>query len=43
MGAISGLVALVWSQAVAPIALFLAIILALILRPEGVFTRRRTT
>lgn len=42
VGAISGLVAVVWSQAVAPIALFAAIILALVLRPQGVFTRGRT-
>ena len=41
VGAMSGLVALIWSQAVAPIALFLAIILALVLRPQGVFTRGR--
>jgi len=42
VGAVSGLVALLWSQAAAPIALFAAIILALVLRPQGVFTRRRT-
>lgn len=41
VGAVSGLVALIWSQAIAPIALFAAIILALVLRPQGVFTRRR--
>jgi branched-chain amino acid transport system permease protein len=40
VGAVSGLVALLWSQAAAPIALFAAIILALVLRPEGVFQRR---
>jgi branched-chain amino acid transport system permease protein len=42
VGALSGLVALRWSQGVEPIALFVAIILALVLRPQGVFTRRRT-
>jgi branched-chain amino acid transport system permease protein len=43
VGAMSGLVALIWSQAVAPIALFMAIILALVLRPQGVFTRGKTS
>jgi branched-chain amino acid transport system permease protein len=42
VGALSGLVALTWSQGVEPIALFVAIILALVLRPQGVFSRRRT-
>src|SRR5690606_27571522 len=40
VGAVSGLVALLWSQAAAPIALFAAIIIALVLRPEGVFRWR---
>jgi branched-chain amino acid transport system permease protein len=42
VGALSGLVAVVWAQAYVPIALFAAIILALVLRPQGVFARRRT-
>lgn len=41
VGALSGLVSLVWSQGIEPIALFVAIILALVLRPNGVFTRGR--
>jgi branched-chain amino acid transport system permease protein len=40
VGAASGLVALIWSQGVEPIALFVAIIVALVLRPQGVFQRR---
>jgi branched-chain amino acid transport system permease protein len=39
VGAVSGLVSLVWSQEVEPIALFVAIIAALVLRPQGVFAR----
>jgi branched-chain amino acid transport system permease protein len=42
VGALSGLVSVVWTQAYVPIALFAAIILALVLRPQGVFVRRRT-
>jgi branched-chain amino acid transport system permease protein len=42
VGVVSGLVATIWSQGVEPIALFLAIILALVLRPQGLFTRGRT-
>lgn len=42
VGALSGLVGVIWSQAYVPIALFAAIILALVLRPQGVFVRRRT-
>src|SRR5690606_32255523 len=40
VGALSGLVGVIWSQAYVPITLFAAIILALVLRPQGVFLRR---
>jgi branched-chain amino acid transport system permease protein len=40
VGVVSGLVSLIWSQGVEPIALFLAIILALLLRPQGLFQFR---
>jgi branched-chain amino acid transport system permease protein len=40
--ALSGLVAMIWTEGVEPIVLFVAIIVALVLRPQGVFTRRRT-
>jgi branched-chain amino acid transport system permease protein len=42
VGVVSGLVSTIWSQGVEPIALFVAIVVALVLRPQGVFTRRRT-
>jgi branched-chain amino acid transport system permease protein len=41
VGALSGLVGVLWSHAYVPIALFAAIIIALVLRPQGVFVRRR--
>jgi branched-chain amino acid transport system permease protein len=41
VGAVSGLVAVVWSPAAAPLVIFSAVILALLLRPNGVFVRRR--
>jgi branched-chain amino acid transport system permease protein len=40
VGAASGLVGFVWGQDVEPVALFLAIVVALVLRPQGVFQRR---
>ena len=40
VGVVSGLVSTIWSQGIEPIALFVAIILALVLRPQGLFTRR---
>lgn len=39
VGVVSGLVSLIWSQGVEPVALFVAIILALVLRPQGLFSR----
>jgi len=39
VGVVSGLVSTIWSQGIEPIALFVAIILALVLRPQGLFTR----
>ena len=42
VGVLSGLVGSLWAESNVPIALFAAIILALVLRPQGVFTRRRT-
>jgi branched-chain amino acid transport system permease protein len=41
VGIVSGLVSTIWSQGVEPIALFVAIVVALVLRPQGVFARRR--
>ncbi len=41
VGIVSGLVSTIWSQGVEPIALFVAIILALVLRPRGLFTLGR--
>ncbi|HET6483279.1 MAG TPA: hypothetical protein VFG35_25015, partial [Actinoplanes sp.] len=37
VGVLSGVVAVVWSPATAPFVLFTAIILALLLRPRGLF------
>jgi branched-chain amino acid transport system permease protein len=39
VGVLSGLVSVIWSPSTEPFVLFLAIILALILRPQGLFTR----
>ena len=36
---LSGVVSVIWSPATEPFVLFLAIILALLLRPQGLFTR----
>jgi branched-chain amino acid transport system permease protein len=41
VGATSGVVSVVWSPATAPLAIFSAIVVALLLRPEGLFTRGR--
>ncbi len=41
IGVLSGVVATVWSPSAEPLVLFLAIALALILRPQGLFTRSR--
>lgn len=41
IGMLSGAVATVWSPSAEPLVLFLAIALALVLRPEGLFTRSR--
>jgi branched-chain amino acid transport system permease protein len=38
---VSGVVSVVLSPAAAPLVIFSAVILALALRPEGVFARRR--
>jgi branched-chain amino acid transport system permease protein len=40
VGVVSGVVALVWSPSAAPLVIFSAIIVALILRPQGLFSRR---
>ena len=40
VGAVSGVVAVVLSPAAAPFVIFSAVVLALLLRPEGVFARR---
>lgn len=42
VGAVSGVVSVVISPAAAPLVIFSAVILALALRPNGVFARRRT-
>jgi branched-subunit amino acid ABC-type transport system permease component len=39
VGVLSGLVSVVWSPSTEPFALFLAIILALLIRPQGLFSR----
>jgi branched-chain amino acid transport system permease protein len=41
IGVLSGVVATVWSPSAEPLVLFLAIALALVLRPQGLFTRSR--
>lgn len=41
VGAVSGVVSVVISPAAAPLVIFSAVILALLLRPNGVFARRR--
>jgi branched-chain amino acid transport system permease protein len=41
VGAVSGIVSVVWSPAAAPLVIFSAVVLALLLRPNGVFARRR--
>lgn len=41
IGVLSGVVATVWSPSAEPLILFLAIALALVLRPQGLFTRSR--
>jgi branched-chain amino acid transport system permease protein len=40
IGVLSGLVSVIWSPSTEPFVLFLAIILALVLRPRGLFRRR---
>ena len=40
VGAFSGVVSVVWDPSYEPFALFLAIIVALVLRPQGLFKRR---
>jgi branched-chain amino acid transport system permease protein len=40
VGILSGVVSVIWSPATEPFVLFLAIILALLLRPQGLFRRR---
>jgi branched-chain amino acid transport system permease protein len=39
IGVLSGVVSVVWSPSTEPFVLFLAIILALLLRPQGLFAR----
>jgi branched-chain amino acid transport system permease protein len=41
VGAASGVVTVVWSPATAPLAVFSAVVIALLVRPEGLFTRVR--
>jgi branched-chain amino acid transport system permease protein len=41
VGAVSGIVSVVLSPAAAPLVIFSAVVLALLLRPAGVFVRRR--
>jgi branched-chain amino acid transport system permease protein len=41
VGAVSGLVSVIWSPAAAPLVIFSAVIIALLLRPNGVFARSR--
>jgi branched-chain amino acid transport system permease protein len=41
VGAVSGIVAVVASPAVAPLVIFSAVVIALLLRPDGVFVRAR--
>jgi branched-chain amino acid transport system permease protein len=41
IGVLSGLVSVVWSPSTEPFVLFLAIVLALLLRPQGLFVRSR--
>jgi branched-chain amino acid transport system permease protein len=40
VGATSGVVAVLWSPATAPLVIFSAVLLALLLRPSGLFVRR---
>ncbi len=40
VGAASGVVSVVWSPATAPLVIFSAVVLALLLRPSGLFVRR---
>ena len=42
IGVLSGLVSVIWSPSTEPFVLFLAIILALLLRPRGLFARAGT-
>jgi branched-chain amino acid transport system permease protein len=42
VGAASGVVAVVWSPATAPLVIFSAVVVALLVRPQGLFTRRAT-
>jgi branched-chain amino acid transport system permease protein len=42
VGAASGVVSVVWSPATAPLVIFSAVVLALLLRPAGLFARRAT-
>jgi branched-chain amino acid transport system permease protein len=41
VGAVSGIVSVVWSPAAAPLVIFSAVIIALLLRPAGLFVRTR--
>lgn len=42
IGVLSGIVSVIWSPSTEPFVLFLAIILALVLRPQGLFSRGGT-
>jgi branched-chain amino acid transport system permease protein len=42
VGAVAGMIAVILSPAVAPLVIFSAVVLALLLRPDGLFARRRT-
>jgi branched-chain amino acid transport system permease protein len=41
VGAVAGVIAVILSPAAAPLVIFTAVVLALLLRPDGVFARRR--
>jgi branched-chain amino acid transport system permease protein len=40
VGAVSGVVSVLWSPSTAPLVIFTAVIVALLVRPEGIFARR---
>jgi branched-chain amino acid transport system permease protein len=40
VGAISGVVSVIWSPSAAPLAVFSLVVMALVFRPQGLFPRR---